>query len=245
MNIVKYLLTILITSILLCSGFYFFTSNKDNTFVKAENEEIYRIEFEKETVLLSQSDLYIIEAKYPITSNDDVNKSLDNVVLTEINDYIILVEETGATPAFSEDNRYPFIVDYTTYSYLDKIKSFVFDIYGFTGGAHGFSNTITKTYDLESGKAYSIDDVVTDLSKFTEIVRENIKNELSLRGEIVDEEWITMGTDSDSLEKFSLSENGLTMYFPPYQVASYASGTIICNIPFESMQDILSPEFVK
>ncbi|HOI60368.1 MAG TPA: DUF4163 domain-containing protein [Candidatus Pacearchaeota archaeon] len=245
MNIVKYLLTILITSILLCSGFYFFTSNKDNTFVKAENEEIYRIEFEKETVLLSQSDLYTAEAKYPITPNDDINKSLNDVVSTEINDYIILVEETGATPAFSEDNRYPFIVDYTTYSYLDKIKSFVFDIYGFTGGAHGFSSTITKTYDLESGKAYSINDVITDLSKFTEIVRESIKNELSLRGEIVDEEWITMGTDSDSLEKFSLSENGLTMYFPPYQVASYASGTIICNIPFESMQDILSPEFVK
>lgn len=240
MNIIKYLLTILITSILVCLGFSYFTSNKDDTLIKAKNEEVYRIEFEKEAVLLSQSNLYTIEARYPITSNNDINESLNDILLKEINDYIILVKEA---PAFSEYDKYPFNVNYIIYSHSDKIKTYVFNEYGFAGGAHGFSDIITRTYNLETGKAYSIEDIITDLPKFTKIVRESIKSELSLRGEIIDEEWINMGTDIDSLNKFALLEDSILMYFPPYQVASYASGTIEANISFETIQDILNSNF--
>jgi hypothetical protein len=205
--------------------------------------------FDKEAVLLSQSNLYSAEARYPITTNKDVNSSLDNVITKEIKDYVALAKEVGTTPAFSEYNRYVFTANYTLFSYSDIIKSIVFDIYGFAGGAHGFSNVITKTYNLASGKAYSINDVIVDMPKLAQTVRQNIKNELTLRGEIVDEEWINTGTDysvnSDNFEKFSLSQDTLTIYFPPYQVASYANGTITSSILLKDIQDILKSDFIK
>jgi hypothetical protein len=44
-------------------------------------------------------------------------------------------------------------------------------------------------------------------------------------------------------ESWFFSENGLCFYFDPYDIASYASGIIIAEIPYEKLAGIMADEF--
>jgi hypothetical protein len=56
-------------------------------------------------------------------------------------------------------------------------------------------------------------------------------------------EWLVSGTtfEHDDKVDFTLSEAGLTLYFPPYQVACFALGSWEVTLPYYNLREILPP----
>lgn len=60
---------------------------------------------------------------------------------------------------------------------------------------------------------------------------------------LLEKEWVESGTDSwETLNSFAFSEKGLNIYFPPYQVGSYACGSHIITVPYQFIIDELKPD---
>ena len=104
------------------------------------------------------------------------------------------------------------------------------------GGAHGYQNLVTFTYDVNKKKILKLSDFFTEeadyLQKISVIARqqliehfsEDIKDEQGL-GYV--KEMIDMGTEpkEDNFKNFTISQDKIiTIYFPQYQVAPYAAG---------------------
>ena len=122
------------------------------------------------------------------------------------------------------------------------------DMYG--GGAHGMSTSTSITADLKNGKLLSYGDVFGPDAKTTlvETCTADLKNEKLKRYEGIDaassNPELIAGLDEElkgyteaiaagvtDFSRWTISEDHATVYFPPYDVGSYAEGPYSCAIP--------------
>lgn len=115
--------------------------------------------------------------------------------------------------------------------------------YYYGGGAHGFSYFETANFDTETGKALELTDVVTDVNAIPELLTAQIEKFEDMDqlyadiGEIFDTEYETL--------KWTLDYHGITFYFEPYQLASYAYGPVIATITFAEHPELFSPAYME
>ena len=144
-----------------------------------------------------------------------------------------------------------------------KIASVVSKRDAFTGGAHGNQDFQTMLLDLDAGKQIAADALFDDFSPQSEafkamqaFVRDSISFERASRlglPEIPPEDldWILDGTAEPSqLQRFTLmaydeaeKATGLMLYFPPYQVGSYAEGSYLLDVPALVFSEYLAAKF--
>lgn len=105
--------------------------------------------------------------------------------------------------------------------------SILFNIYIYTGGAHGQLIVDARNYDLKSGKRLDLADLFSDPQKALDIMSEI--SALRLRdslGDDAEEEMIRDGTqpDANNFSNLSLLPNGVAVEFQPYQVGPWSIG---------------------
>ena len=62
----------------------------------------------------------------------------------------------------------------------------------------------------------------------------------------VDPEWIDRGTaDWNDFGAFTFGQEGINIFFAPYQVASYADGSHVVQIPYDCFAPLLRTEYAK
>ena len=112
--------------------------------------------------------------------------------------------------------------------------SIVFEIWTYTGGAHGNLDVIPLTYSLLSGQRLGLVDIFENVDKALEIMSAVSRKELATRlgGGRVDS-MIHDGTEplADNFSALALVPGGVRVYFQPYQVAPWAAGTQRVFIP--------------
>lgn len=138
---------------------------------------------------------------------------------------------TKAIQEFEDSDRYEYMVTYEIDQSSNQYMSVVFTNYVYTGGAHGMTTTDVLTYDLNTGERLGLGDVISDT------VLPKIQEKLGL--EAIDEGYDNRNTDLfgdpakmaiTSLDKIALTDDGLDFYYDPYEIAPYASGTIVLDI---------------
>jgi len=116
--------------------------------------------------------------------------------------------------------------------------SIVFEIWTYTGGAHGNLDVIPLTYSLLSGQRLGLVDIFENVDKALEIMSAVSRKELATRlgGGRVDS-MIHDGTEplADNFSALALVPGGVRVYFQPYQVAPWAAGTQRVFIPLEKL----------
>jgi hypothetical protein len=142
-------------------------------------------------------------------------------------------QKTGDNP----EQPFEFDLSCDIVQQTDKYISFVMRFGGYPGGgAHGYQNLITFTYDVANKKVIKLGDLFPTnpdyLKTLSEYSRKQLTNKLSQDSQ--DKEYlnniksmIEMGTEptDDNFKNFTISkDNILTIYFGQYQVAPYASG---------------------
>lgn len=126
--------------------------------------------------------------------------------------------------------------NFTEISYFDDhYLSFCQQEYDYEGGAHGMPIRIGYTFDLETGERLTLADVIGDseeklkeiaVAYFVEMLNEEFDEGY---GESC-EEYIRESMDFGAA--FYLTEEGIVLYYTPYELASYADGFQEVVIPY-------------
>lgn len=108
--------------------------------------------------------------------------------------------------------------------------------YLFTGGAHGMSYWQYRLYDLNTGEAYSLDDLFI----------EGYENRLdALVDDLVPREDLFSPDEPVKMEdgaEWFISEDGFTAQFGLYAIGPRAAGLIEATIPFEDLVELMKPD---
>ena len=113
-----------------------------------------------------------------------------------------------------------------------------------TGGMHGMHGTNGFTYDVKTGNEITFDDVVSDRDAFADYMDEqlDIYDPTVRSGNPGVSEAIHSYFQGEKLN-WSLDYEGITIYFPPYSIASYANGEIRLPADFEARPDLFTGKY--
>lgn len=120
------------------------------------------------------------------------------------------------------------------------------------GAAHGMQHFRTFAFVLEpltiieTFRTIFISDAA--LTALQNVVRSKLRDQLygeeDRSWDDFGKEWIKRGTQTwDSFGSCRFEKAGLTLMFPPYQVASYAQGSHVVEVPYEAVIEHIRPEF--
>lgn len=120
----------------------------------------------------------------------------------------------------------------------ERFISFTQQGYEYSGGAHGMPYWIPHTFDLHTGEELSLSFfVANDEETFKDIVTEQF-----IRMYDVDPEWYwdnaieTVRESVDFDSPFYLKEEGLVVYFGPYELAPYVAGFVEIVVPYDDLE---------
>lgn len=135
------------------------------------------------------------------------------------------------------------------------LLSLVYSTYFYTGGAHPNSVTASQVFDLATGKALTLTDLVRPDALEAWIKREQrelLKTEQSewlFEPQVSEKiaEGVLKGEAASSTaayvskDQWYLSKNTLVRYYQSYEIAPYAAGMPSTELPFSSWRDLAVP----
>ena len=239
--------------ILVVVGFFVFRTAAPKQESMAEKSEVTAV---KRTIQM-EDDISKIDIEYPqITNvskrvNDDIQKIIDTRVTEfkkiareneqariDTNKQLPANEQRPARPD-ANDYWYSLYVRYSAGVMNAQKVSMVFFIDEYSGGAHGNKSFISYNYDLAQNKEIKLADLFPNepdyLQRISAYAYADIAKQMKTNNPDmeVDLSWIKTGTEPqlDNFSNFTIGENSITLYIPPYQVAAYAYGDFQVTMP--------------
>lgn len=146
-----------------------------------------------------------------------------------------------------ETESYPIdLTDYTECRVLradNVLFSFIETNENYYGGAHGMYSVAGYAYDVETGKNLSFTDIVVDETKIRDLIAEKLDEEY---GDIFFDDIHNLidQYDFNSL-CWSISYFDVTLYFNPYDLGPYASGSQQVVFPFSEYADLFDEKYLS
>ena len=146
-----------------------------------------------------------------------------------------------------ETESYPIdLTDYTECRVLradNVLFSFIETNENYYGGAHGMYSVAGYAFDVETGKNLSFTDIVVDETKIRDLIAEKLDEEY---GDIFFDDIHTLidQYDFNSL-CWSISYFDVTLYFYPYDLGPYASGSQQVVFPFLEYADLFDEKYLS
>jgi hypothetical protein len=144
---------------------------------------------------------------------------------------------------FSEvpnDRVYELKATYRIVRASQRVVSVIWDVWNFTGGAHGNLDIVAFVYDSGSGQLLELRDLFEDEQGALNLLSVLSYGRLpAMLGDMADEEMIRSGTSPD-LDNFACvapTPEGVRVFFQPYQVAPWAAGLQEVDVSLQELQD--------
>lgn len=105
--------------------------------------------------------------------------------------------------------------------------SITYEIWTYTGGAHGNLDIITLNYDTEHGTPLSLEHLFNDVEQALELMSTYCYTVLAAElGADSSAAMLKSGTspDAENFSAMTLQPSGITIHFQPYQVAPWSAG---------------------
>jgi len=124
------------------------------------------------------------------------------------------------------------------YYFNERYISYTQQNYDYTGGAHGMPYWIPYTFDLETGEELGLSDIVANNEEeFKKIVTAEFTEMYNVDPGMYWDNAVENVHEWTSMESpFYLSEEGLVIYYGPYDLASYAAGFQEIIVPYEELE---------
>jgi len=199
-----------------------------------------------------ETKIFKIEAKIPKIGQEKIDREIKDFVRKTISNFkrenpklpIINGQTNGKKPPWKNE----LWISPKIYVYSKSIKSVRFDVYQFTGGAHGITNVFTRTFNLKTGKEITWGDLFQHEHNPLEIISPLARSDLKIMlGKMADDKWINEGTSEKNPENYKnwvVEKKGLRIIFSQYQVGPYAIGMPEVLVPWEKINSILKPPFL-
>lgn len=116
------------------------------------------------------------------------------------------------------------------------------------GGAHPTAYNDYYNFDTQTGKQLELSDMVKDMDGFRSYVKEELAGRAA-DGELFDGYEDTVdtlfdGTNADSSLEWAITENGVSVYFAPYEIGPYAAGEIEIAVPFKDHESMFEEAYM-
>ena len=126
-----------------------------------------------------------------------------------------------------------------------RVVSFQESGYTYLGGAHGLGGVTGKNFDVHTGRELKLTDVVTDKAQLAEAVKQQLmfdypNSSFAQSGGESMKKIVDQMIQEDKM-LWSLDPRGISFYFNPYLLGSYAEGMFTTTIFFSERPDL----FVK
>lgn len=149
---------------------------------------------------------------------------------------------TTEFPESSADQTYEFTTKSST-SFRDKnLLSIKLETYSYWGGAHGYSDTKYLNFDIKSAEQLTQDKLFKDKEKFKSLAEQKFRKQQNIAPEAnINEPGYFFENDTFSLPNtIGFDQEYVILIYNPYEVAPYAEGQIILEIPLEEAKSLLS-----
>ena len=189
----------------------------------------------KEINIQENSGNYHLSVKYPILKNEFADGCLKKLVQEKIDNFKNQLSAENVSSRWKSE----LFTTYALWTYSARMVSIKLEIYQFTGGAHGMTEIVTATFDLENSQELQLKDIFDPGSRFLEIISEIAQQQLREKlGPQADGEWIKEGTAAQpqNFQHFVLTPREIIFYFEQYSVAPYSAGIQEVAIPLEDLE---------
>jgi hypothetical protein len=166
-----------------------------------------------------------LKVMYPVYDNS----ILDSATAQFMDERITEFRKYAGDDAISENWKNNMQISYQEFFSREGVVSIVFEIYQFTGGAHGNTFIQTLIFDSRQNKVLYLKDVLPR-DKFKNL-QAFVRKQLHQHLEATD--FIDDGTELwNDFSSFALTNEGLVFWFSPYQVAPYVYGIQKVEVPW-------------
>ncbi len=189
----------------------------------------------------------------------ELNDRLNTIDENEKEIYTQTIEDFGEDAAkFAEEQRENG-AEYTYYSYSEtalkvgdeRVVSLLRTEYGYLGGAHPDYYYQTFNIDTKTGDEILLSDIITDNDALKKLLIDKLNSQypdgnfFDLEGTF-EEYDLDPGPEEDGAYAytFTMDPAGLTFYFGPYDLNSYADGSQQIDVFYNEIPDILKEGFV-
>jgi hypothetical protein len=114
----------------------------------------------------------------------------------------------------------------------------------YTGGAHGEYGENYSTFNINSGKKLTWNDVIINQEKFTQLAELRFKqvNGLSASDKLTEDDGFLFENNKFQIsDNFGLTNDGLIIYYKPYEVAPFSFGATSLLFKYSEIIDFLNP----
>lgn len=172
-----------------------------------------------------------ININYPRTKYSVLNNYIKEKTENIIDEFMEYAKEPT-----QENISYSLYIEYETYEYKNYI-SYVFFISMYTGGAHPDNSVLSINYNTQYNKIIKILNIYDNLNNLSKISRDLLRKNNQINSSSDQLNMILEGTEPDeyNFRNFAITENGIILFFEPYQVAPYVFGTIRITIPYNQL----------
>jgi hypothetical protein len=131
----------------------------------------------------------------------------------------------------------------------NNVVSLSVEMDDYTGGAHGMYSTIYSNYYKPKNEILSLNKLFSDsnLKKLLSIAEAYFRtaNELTIKANLDDAGYWFKENKFHLNDNFVLTNDGATWLFNPYEVASYAQGTIELSVSKNEILPLLNPTYTN
>ena len=183
---------------------------------KTQNEESIQTKGTERTIE-KKGEWGTMKVSFPVYNNQYADSVIHNFTSGLISEFMKYTKN-----AVEDEMKYEMTVSYEEFFAKPGIVSVVFNIYEYTGGAHGNTFIQSLVLDSKNNKKLDLSDFVKpeQFTKVRSVVRKKLKEMLEY------DESIEEGTSSpEDFSAFAVTNDKIIFWFSPYQVASYADGT--------------------
>lgn len=185
-----------------------------------------------------------IKLYYPVFGNSDVDAAIKEWVNGREKYFESLLpdktEEAGEGEEAELAANFEMSGFYTLEHPIADVVSVLFNIYAYTGGAHGNLWLDALNYNLKTGKQLLFKDLFANPDEAVRVLsRISIEKLAKSLGEDTDEAWLERGAgpEGDNFTVLSLLPEGLFVEFQPYQVGPWSAGPQRVFVSLKELRD--------
>ncbi len=189
-------------------------------------------------------------AEYP-----KLAKSLENWNETEEKDYSEVYQELKDLYADYKADRgegegtdmyFESTTDGTVLRADSTAVSIYHNYYGYAGGVHGYYGYTGTSFDTETGRELLLTDVVKDMDEYLDLVEDKLEEDYEEFYDILldPEDMVRdMLRDDPTVIDWAMDSEGVTIYFNPYVLGSYADGAQYAKVYFEEHPEVFNEKY--
>ncbi len=195
-----------------------------------------------------ETEAYIVEVDMPVITGL-ANKEFEQSINKELSETIATFVETIKTSAIQiQEEGYLTAPCFAGVSYSIQLNnsdylSLLINYSEYTGGAHGNYYSEASTYDKKTESILSLSDVFKDGVDYMPLLEEEVlkaienKRKTSEYGDMLHSWYEGL---KEEFVVFTLEEDGLGIYFQPYEIGPYAEGAPSFILPYEAFEGSLA-----